>query len=175
VTQWVKFEELMQSPEVTEVAEEFFSLGDPSWPPFISRFLALTMLCSVAEPDSDMSGGVVGDGCCVFYVEEREWDPAVGKFGPSGRWEPWACTFRIGGSVSFNFGQVNHSGEDLYEDDCWRVPSMDLGWQQATLDLLSRSLWRVLQTPAQIYAQRALEDAQSTARAVAAKGRAAGA
>ena len=145
-TEWTAFSTLMERPDVVALADRLGA--DATTPSWIYKFMALTLACSLAEPDGDMGphvGGYAGSGLCVFYVQEHE------DGEPTRRWEPWTCALNLGASLSFVFQCVNDSTQLFNEDDGWQTrpdgtqPGLDeLGWQPAVHALLDRSVWRVV-------------------------------
>lgn len=164
--EFTHFAALMESEQVSELVRSFVS-SDPAAnafapsPPFLEKFMALTMLCAVAEPDQDLAlpneSGYAASGVCVFYVRQND---EAGE--PTGAWEPWSCEISLGESLSYTFQSLEDSTRLLNEDDSC------LDWQPATLALLARSAWMPLRDAREVLERRERARRANASPAVAA-------
>lgn len=135
----IPYNQFRRDPEVLALAEQHFGGTET-----VHVFHVLTLMCMPVYPEEQVDGYDTIHGGCLFYAWPL-WE------GGTTTTELWTLGVSLGASAVWTFEKFGSGVSVIGESDT--EP-----FHRRTMDLLDRSTWLVLRSPAQVRALQALDE-----------------
>lgn len=135
----IPYDQFRKDPEVLALAEQHFGGTETT-----HVFHVLTLMCMPVYPEEEVDGHTAMHGGCLFYA----WPLCEGGTSLT---ELWTLGVGLGASAVWTFEKFGCGVSVLGESDT--EP-----FHRRTRELLDRSTWLVLRSPAQVRTMLALDE-----------------